>query len=150
MSSGVKVDPQCIEAYNEFKMGKKDAFIIMGFNEDLTRIVVLHREKKDKTLGDSIREKNSQWSHMIDLLPRDDVRYVIAEVNFILCDVARTDIVFVSWAPDTTSIKRRMIMASSSSGLKRTLDGIKVNVQACSYPDLEIQNVVERFKGKLD
>ena len=93
---------------------------------------------------------DSQWNRLINLLPKDDVRYVIADVHFNLCDVPRTDIVFVSWAPDMTSIKRRMLMASSSSGLKRTLDGIKVNVQACSYPDLEIRNVVERFKGSLD
>ncbi len=86
----------------------------------------------------------------MNLLPKDDVRYVIADVHFKLCDVARTDIVFISWAPDTTSIKRRMLMASSQNGLKRTLDGVKVSVQACSYPDLELKNVVDKFKGTLD
>ncbi len=84
------------------------------------------------------------------MLPNDDVRYVIADVHFNLNGNPRTDIVFISWAPDTTSIKRRMLLASSTSGLKRTLDGIKVNVQACSYPDLEIRNVVEKFKGSLN
>lgn len=87
---------------------------------------------------------------MINLLPKDDVRYVVADVHFKQSDVIRDGMVFISWAPDTTSIKRRMLMASSSSGLRRTLDGIKVAVQACSYPDLELVSVVERFKGTLE
>ncbi len=39
-------------------MGKNDAFIILGFNEEFKKIVVLHREKKDKSLGDTITEKS--------------------------------------------------------------------------------------------
>ena len=55
----MKVDPDCIEAYNEFKMGKNEAFIIMGFNAELNKIIVLHKEKKDKSLGNSITEKST-------------------------------------------------------------------------------------------
>ena len=49
-SSGVKVNPDCLTAFNEFKIGKKDkkefAFIVFGFNKAATEIVVLHSEKK--------------------------------------------------------------------------------------------------------
>ncbi len=52
-------------------MGKNDAFIIMGFNEDLTKIVVLHREKKDKSLGESIAEKSIFAKKTILLIKRN-------------------------------------------------------------------------------
>ena len=58
-ASGVKVDPQCIEAYNRFKMGKGIAYLILGFNDDLSKIIVLHEEKK-KFTGDSIKEKSNR------------------------------------------------------------------------------------------
>jgi hypothetical protein len=59
-----------------------------------------------------IKKTDNQWNDLIDLLPKDDVCYVIADVHFKTNDVPKTDIVFITWAPDTTSIKRRMIIAS--------------------------------------
>lgn len=44
-------------------MGKTDAFIIMGFNEDNTKIIVLHREKKVKASGDSIMDRSKIFYH---------------------------------------------------------------------------------------
>ena len=46
MASGVRVDPECIEAFNNFKLGKKEAFIVFGFNTDATKIIVTHKEPK--------------------------------------------------------------------------------------------------------
>ena len=46
MASGVRVDPDCIEAFNNFKLGKKEAFILFGFNSDATKIIVFHKEAK--------------------------------------------------------------------------------------------------------
>lgn len=57
MASGVKLDPECIEAFNSFKLGKKEAFIIYGFNENATKIVVLHKEAK-RAADDSLRSKS--------------------------------------------------------------------------------------------
>lgn len=86
---------------------------------------------------------------MVDMLPRDDVAYVVADVHFMQNGIERGDIVFITWAPENSTIKRRMLLASSTMSIRRILDGIKVSVQGCSYPDLELTNVVEKFKGKL-
>ena len=87
---------------------------------------------------------------MISLLPTDDVRYVVADVHYNSSEGPRTDMIFLTWAPDTASIKKRMLMASSKDALKNALVGIKTSIQACSYPDLELKSVVEKFKGSLD
>jgi hypothetical protein len=83
------------------------------------------------------------------MLPRDDVAYIVANVHFIHDSIPKSDIVFLTWAPENSTIKRRMLLASSTISIRSTLEGIKVSVQCFSYPDLELANVVEKFKGKL-
>lgn len=149
MSSGVKVDSECVSAYNEFKLKKNTAFIVFGFNKELTKIVVLEKVPKSAA-DDSVKAKNAQWEDLITQFPNDDVRYAVADVHYNLADGQRTEMVFVSWAPETASVKRRMLMASSKDALKNTLVGCKTSIQACSYPDLDLKGVVEKFKGTLD
>ncbi len=57
--------------------------------------------------------------------------------------------VFITWAPESASIKRRMLMASSKDALKNALVGCRTTVQATCYSDLELRSVVEKFKGTL-
>lgn len=149
MSSGVKVDPDCIEAFNNFKLGKKEAFLVFGFNENATKIIVLDREAKSADES-SLKAKNSLWDVLITKLPDDDVRYAVADVHYNTSEGPRTDMVFITWAPETASIKRRMLMASSKDALKNALVGCRTTIQACCYPDLELRSVVEKFKGTLD
>ena len=42
-------------------------------------------------------------------------------------DGTRTKLVFVVWAPQTASIKQKMVSASSKDALKKKLDGIQVS-----------------------
>lgn len=149
MSSGVKVNPDCIEAFNNFKLGKKEAFLLFGFNENATQIIILHKETKGAH-DDTLKSKNAQWETLISMLPKDDVRYAVADVHYNMSEGPRTDMVFVTWAPETASIKRRMLMASSKDALKNALVGCRTTIQACCYPDLDLRSVVEKFKGSLD
>ncbi|CAF0836453.1 unnamed protein product [Brachionus calyciflorus] len=148
MSSGVKVDPECIEAFNQFKLGKKDAFLLFGFNSNATKIIVLHKEVK--LPDDQKKNKNEQWENLINMLPSNDVRYAVADVHYNTSEGPRTDMVFVTWAPETATIKQRMLMASSKDALKNALVGCRTTIQACCYPDLDLKSVVEKFKGTLD
>jgi cofilin len=84
------------------------------------------------------------------MMPADDVRYAVADVNYNTKDGPRTEMVFIMWAPDTASVKRRMISASSKEVLKNILVGCKTQVQATCLPDLELREIVEKFKGSLD
>ena len=46
-------------------------------------------------------------------------------------DGTRTKLVFVVWAPQTASIKQKMVSASSKDALKKKLDGIQVSTIGC-------------------
>jgi cofilin len=97
-----------------------------------------------------IKKKDEQWPQLIELFPNDHVRYAVADFHFNLPEGPRTEMVFISWAPETASVKNRMLMASSKDALKNTLVGIKHSIQACSYPDMDVKAVAEKFKGTVD
>ena len=82
------------------------------------------------------------------MLPANDVRYVVADLDYNL-EGPKTDMVFITWGPDTAPIKRKMLLASSQNALKGALVGCNKTIQACGYPDVELKNVVEKFKGTL-
>ena len=75
--------------------------------------------------------QDAQWNNLVSMLPSDDTRYVVADVHYNVKEGPRTDMVFITWAPDTASIKKKMILASSADALKSTLVGLKTSVQAC-------------------
>ena len=94
--------------------------------------------------------KDAQWDDLIAAFPNDDVRYAVADVHYNVSDGQRCEIVFISWGPETASVKRRMLMASSKDALRQALLGCKSSIQACCYPDLDLKSVVEKFKGSCD
>ena len=83
------------------------------------------------------------------MLPNNDVLYAVAHVHYML-EGPKSRIVFITWAPETASIKRRMLLASSSNGLKNSLGSYLTSVHAGCYPDLNLQNVVEKFRGTVE
>ncbi len=89
---------------------------------------------------------------MIETLPRDDVAYAVADV-FYNSSEGRGEgrgMVFITWAPESANIKRKMLMASSKDAIKNALVGCNTCIQACCYPDLELKTVVEKFKGTIE
>jgi cofilin len=144
MSSGVKLDPECVEVFNDFKLKHSDKFLIFGFNENATKIVLVNREAS-KTNA----QPNYSWDNLVKSFPPDDVRYAVVDVDYNSAEGSKTTMVFITWAPETASIKKRMLMASSKDVLKNALVGCNTQVQATSYPDLDIKNVFERIKGAI-
>lgn len=59
MASGVRVDSECTEAFNNFKLGKKEAFLLFGFNENATKIIILHKEPKTASDSDTLKAKSN-------------------------------------------------------------------------------------------
>lgn len=86
------------------------------------------------------------------MLPNNDVRYAVADVHYSSPEgQLKTDMVFLTWAPETASIKKRMLMASSKETLKNALVGCRQTIQACCYPDLELKSIAaEKFKGTVE
>ena len=63
-SSGVAVNPECLDTFQELKLGKKIKYIIYGLSEDNKEIVVLKRSESqlyDEFVAD-LPEKDCRWA----------------------------------------------------------------------------------------
>lgn len=148
-TSGVKLDNTVVDKFNEFKLKKTISYLIFGFSDDISKIVVLHEGPPKVNEKAPTAEKNQYWAEMISKLPENDVRYVAIDVFYDINDGPRNDIYFIAWAPDTATIKRKMLCASSKDALKNALHGIRVNMQATCKSDLDFESILsEKMKSK--
>jgi len=86
---------------------------------------------------------------MLDALPENDVRYAVIDIFYDTNEGSRAEIFFIAWAPDTASIKRKMLCASSKDALKNALQGIRNHIQATCKADLDLAAIIsEKTKSK--
>eukprot|EP00833_Pecoramyces_ruminatium_P012839 jgi/Orpsp1_1/1186871/evm.model.d7180000053803.1 len=70
--TGVKVDPLCVQYFNDLKMGHNFKYIVYAFNKDRSRIIV-ERTGVDKELS---------YREFIKTLPENECRYVVFNFDF--------------------------------------------------------------------
>jgi cofilin len=92
MSSGVKLDSACVDVFNDFKLKHTSKFLIFGFNESQTKIILLHQEPNLSKAG-----PNSSWEKFVEQFPRNDVRYAVADVDYNTAEGSKTTMVFITW-----------------------------------------------------
>jgi len=148
-ASGVKVDNSVIEKYHDFKIKKNIGYLVFGFSDDISKIVVLNEGTNKVPQNAPSAEKNKKWEQMVDDLPENDVRYAVIDIFYETSEGSRTEIYFISWAPDTATIKRKMLIASSKDALKNALQGIRNHIQATCKADLDLTAIIsDKIKSK--
>ena len=106
---------------------------------------------------------------MLEALPENDVRYAVIDIFYETSEGSRAEIFFISWsvwlhhrvgvsqkqafrmfrAPDSATIKRKMLCASSKDALKNALQGIRNHLQATCKSDLDLDAIIrEKTKSK--
>jgi len=115
---------------------KKDhtyPFLLFGFNDKLTQIVLLQKGNQGETYADFKGQ-----------LPAKDVRYGVFDFHYNTDDGERQKLIFYSWAPDSAPIKKKMIAAGSKSSLKDKLVGLSFEMQATDLGEVEEKVVLEK------
>ncbi|KAL7280111.1 hypothetical protein ACG7TL_006527 [Trametes sanguinea] len=93
MASGVGVNPECLEAYQELKLGKKTKYIIFTLNKDNTEIVVEKKSPLTSTYDDFLAD-----------LPEGECRWAVYDFDFEKEDGGkRSKITFYSCSPLATA-----------------------------------------------
>ncbi|EJF63226.1 actin depolymerizing factor [Dichomitus squalens] len=134
MSSGVGVNPECLSAYQELKLGKKSKYIIFTLSKDNTEIVV---EKTGPT--------SATYDDFVGDLPENEPRWAVYDFDYEKEDGGkRTKITFFSWSPDDAKIKQKMLFASSKDALRRSLVGIAAEIQGTDYSEVAHESVFEK------
>ncbi|KAL9091497.1 MAG: hypothetical protein Q9165_004883 [Trypethelium subeluteriae] len=148
--SGVSVNPECISAFNELKLGKDLKWIIYKISDDWKEIVVEETSKEGN--WDTFRDK------LVNAKSKDKRgnegiggRYAVFDVEYELegGEGSRSKITFITWCPDNASQYPRMMYSSSKEAIKRALNGLAADIQANDEEDIEFESIKSRVsKGR--
>nr|AAZ57196.1 cofilin [Aplysia kurodai] len=144
MSSGIKIADTVKEVYNRISMNSvkqtKLKYGVFKFADDGASIVV----ETTATNADAM-----SYDDLVSGLPKDDVRYIAYDFDFLSKDNVKTsEIVLVSWAPEKSPIKRKMMCASTFNALKSALSVSKNVLQGDSFDEVDSVAALEKVGGK--
>ncbi|KAG2114420.1 actin depolymerizing factor [Suillus clintonianus] len=135
MSSGVIAASECLQAFTELKMSKSLKYILFKLNDKRTQIIV------DKT------SENPDYEEFVNSLPADGCRWAVYDFEYKLEDGSqRNKLCFVSWSPDTAPIRAKMVHASSKDALRKSLDGIGIEIQGTDMTEVAYETVFDKVK----
>ncbi|KAH9080581.1 Cofilin/tropomyosin-type actin-binding protein-domain-containing protein [Lactarius deliciosus] len=135
-SPAVGVNSECLEAFEKLKAGKKLKYIIFTLSKDKTEIVV----EKESIAGD--------YEDFTEDLPALECRWAVYDLELNTEEGKCNKLVFVSWLPDTAKIKDKTLASSSEDALRRSLEGIALDIQATEFSELGREKVLEKAGAK--
>eukprot|EP00088_Acartia_fossae_P042022 TRINITY_DN43_c0_g1_i1.p1 TRINITY_DN43_c0_g1~~TRINITY_DN43_c0_g1_i1.p1 ORF type:complete len:151 (-),score=41.99 TRINITY_DN43_c0_g1_i1:256-708(-) len=139
--SGVKLTDACMTTYNDIQKSKKYRYAIFLIRNE--------REIDVEKVG----ERDSQYSdYVADLQQKDgtadDCRYGLYDYDYKYSpdgaeSINRSKIFLMSWCPDTSKVKKKMLYSASFETIQKSFVGVHKAIQANFESDLEQQAVEE-------
>lgn len=140
--SGVSITPQCVELFNELKLGRELKYIIYKLSDDNKQVVV---EETSSDKDWEVFRKALLNAKCLDKRGKEGAgpRYAVYDFEYELAsgEGQRNKITFLAWSPDDAGVQPKMIYAASKEALKRALNGIAIEVQANDEDEIEYDEV---------
>ncbi|KAE8347140.1 hypothetical protein BDV24DRAFT_122894 [Aspergillus arachidicola] len=134
MASGVGVNDDCQAKFLEMKLGHKYRYVIYRLSADNKEIVVDKTGSMDSTYDDFIGD-----------LSEHECRWAVYDFDHKLDEDSRIrKLIFISWCPDGARIKSKMIFTSSTDTLRRTLNGIGLQIAATEWSEIFFEAVLDK------
>ncbi|KAH7211454.1 cofilin, actophorin [Fusarium oxysporum] len=146
--SGVQIHDECITAANELRSRRdanKPRYVIYKISDNGQSVVV------DETSSDKNYEAFlNKLASATDDKGKPAPRYAAYDVEYDLGEEGkRISTAFISWVPAGTSIKSRMVYASTREQLNKALN-LPVSIHADDLDDIEWHSVVRRVsRGRV-
>ncbi|KAJ0403254.1 hypothetical protein P43SY_007558 [Pythium insidiosum] len=142
MASGVGVHDDVITQFNDFKLKRQPhdyRYFIYKIVDD-SEIVIESTGAQNETFEDFASKL---------LAVTNDCRYGLIDLDVTTKDGRPTSkLVFLSWSPDTSRVKSKMLYASSKEAIKRVLVGVGIHLTATDASELareSIEDGVSKF-----
>ncbi|RWV96940.1 hypothetical protein BHE74_00026861 [Ensete ventricosum] len=128
------VSDECKLKFLELKAKRNFRFIVFKIEEKIQQVKV-------ERLG----QPGESYDDLTASLPDDDCRYAVFDFDFITDEnCQKSKIFFISWSPDTSRVRNKMLYASSKDRFKRELDGIQLELQATDPSEMSIDIIKGR------
>ncbi|MGX1810880.1 actin-binding ADF family protein [Nocardia sp. NPDC055321] len=141
MTSGVTVSDDVVTQFDGFKSKRLTyRYFIYKIDND-SQIVI-----------ESTGPIEDDYEKFYDTLSKikDECRYALVDLEVTTPDGRPTSkIVFISFSPDTATIKSKMLYASSKEAIKRALAGVEIHLNVTDVSELERNSVMDSIKKYL-
>ena len=133
-STGVSVDDEVASSFQKFKLQQepyKLRYFIYEIKDKKTSIISKQGERS-KTYDDFVEE-----------MPENECRNGLIDIEFETDDGRPTSkLVFISWNPDTASVRPKMIYSGSKEALKSALVGVGIHINATDHSELDFETAI--------
>jgi len=149
--SGIKVTDDIknmFEAINERYKQKspKDPkgplrYAIFKFNDQNNEIIAVEAVEPEGAMS---------YSEVIETLPSNDVRYLAYDYQYMnKQNMPNRKVILISWAPEGSTIKRKMLAASTLNTLKSSFGVSKDYIEASEASEVVEELVAEKLGGTV-
>ncbi|KAK4436298.1 putative glucan endo-1,3-beta-glucosidase GVI [Sesamum alatum] len=133
-ASGMAVEDECKLKFLELKAKRNYRFIIFKIQDQ--QVVV-----------EKLGTPDESYENFTASLPSDECRYAVFDFDFTTNEnCQKSKIFFIAWSPDTSSVRMKMVYASSKDRFKRELDGIQVELQATDPSEMSFDIIKDRAR----
>lgn len=132
--SGVTVHDSCVATFEELKRKKAFRYIVFTI-ENTTTIVIQHKGERTETYDDFLTK-----------LSNDSPAYGVFDFEYETPDGPREKLILISWIPDTSKPRARMLYSSSKVALDN-LDSSLLSIQANDASQLAREEVLAKVKA---
>ncbi|XP_066025694.1 cofilin/actin-depolymerizing factor homolog [Pocillopora verrucosa] len=146
MSSGVEVDQAVMDAFNDIKLKKRHAYVVMMI-KDKKKIVV-------ETLGDKLplncsESRNEDIFNSMKKSFGNEPRYILFDFCFTRPNhTTAQKLALISWCNDDVAIGKKMIYASSKDALKKCFTGLNIEFQCTDPTEFQHAELVKEMIHK--
>ncbi|EFJ28025.1 hypothetical protein SELMODRAFT_146459 [Selaginella moellendorffii] len=135
-ASGIAVHDDCKLKFMELKRKKTHRYVVFKIDEKAQQVVV-----------EKLGGPDESYEAFTASLPENDCRYAVYDFDFVTDDnCPKSKIFFISWSPDTSRVKSKMIYASSKDRFRRELDGVHLELQATDPTEVDYDCVLDKAK----
>ncbi|NP_001151716.1 Actin-depolymerizing factor 6 [Zea mays] len=133
-ASGMAVSDECKLKFQELKSKRSFRFITFKINEQTQQVVV-----------DRLGQPGDTYDDFTGSMPESECRYAVFDFDFTTDEnCQKSKILFISWSPDTSRVRSKMLYASSKDRFKRELEGIQLELQATDPSEMSMDIVRAR------
>merc|ERR1719178_669352 len=127
MASGVAVSDECKTTYEEIKKSKRHRYVVFYIKEEKSIMV------------EAVGDRNASYDDFLNDLTKGgdtECRYGLYDFEYEHQCQGTTEtshkqkLFLMSWCPDSSKIKKKMLYASSFETLKKSLVGVHKFIQA--------------------
>ncbi|CAD7698179.1 unnamed protein product [Ostreobium quekettii] len=137
--SGIAVEDSAVQEYKLMKGRKTYSWMTFKINAEGTAVV----------LGDT-GGSGSTFEEFAAYLPENECRYAVFDYHYEANENRSFDkLVFINWAPNNSTVKQKMMMASTKDFFKGFLEGIQIEMQAACPEDITEDEVNDAVKSSL-